>query len=151
MDFEPLDRPERVELLVLEGPMPTPPSLFTRPPGGDHNYVFVRDEQESARHFALRVLRRTRRALRGRRELTKLTCVLDTTPTSPAVRTRFLSALLSALSTKGVCRLFGHGNEMGGVFECMDALSPRLRPGAGLEVRVLEEVNEGRVPSHRFR
>ena len=151
MDFEPLDRPERVELLVLEGPAPTPPSLFTRPPGGDHNYVFVRCEEESARHFALRVLHRTRHALRGRRELTKLTCVLDTMPTSLTVRTRFLAALLSALSKKGVCRLFGHGSETGGVFECMDALSPRLRPGAGLEVRVLGDVSERRVPSHHFR
>ena len=151
MDFERIDRPERVELLVLEGPTPTPTSLFTRPPGGDHNYVFVRGEEESARHFALRVLHRTRHALRGRRELTKLTCVLDTAPTSPTLRTRFLSALLSALSRKGVCRLFGHGNESGGLFECMDALSPRLRPGAGLEVRVLEVVSEGRVPSRHFR
>lgn len=151
MDFERIDRPERVELLVLEGPTPTPSNLFTRPPGGDHNYVFVRGEQESARHFALRVLHRTRHALRGRRELTKLTCVLDVVPTPPAVRTRFLSALLSALSRKGVCRLLGHGNETGGVFECMDALSPLLRPGAGLEVRVLGDVSESPAPSHRFR
>jgi len=143
--------PERVELLVMEGLAPAAPSLFSQPPGGDHNYVFVRSEAESARHFALRVLHRTRRVLRGKRELTKLTCVLDAAPTPPAVRMRLLCALLSALSTKGVCRLFGQENDNGGVFECMDALSPRLRPGAGLEVRVLGGVSEGRAPSPLFR
>jgi hypothetical protein len=129
--------PERIELLVVEAPMLSLAHLLHRPPGGDHNYVFVRDHRESARHFALRVLHRTRKALRGRRELTKLTCVLDGKPKTAVVRKRLLRALLSVLSRHGVCRLLGQEEESSGVFECVDALSPSLRPGAGLEVRLV--------------
>lgn len=132
-----VQEPERVELVVLESKGNAGPELLSRPPAGDHNYVLAYDEAESPRRFARRVLRRTRQALRGQRELTKITCVLgDGAPATVAVRTRLLRGLLSALSRRGVCRLLGSDEQSIGVFECVAAVTPSLRPGAGLEVRL---------------
>jgi hypothetical protein len=131
---------ERVELVVLEskGSSGSGARVLSRPPAGDHNYVLAYDEAESPRRFARRVLRRTRQALRGHRELTKITCVLgEGAPAVMAVRTRLLRGLLSALSHHGVFRLLGTDEESSGVFECVAAVTPSLRPGAGLEVRLL--------------
>jgi hypothetical protein len=129
------EKTERVELVVLESRGKGGAEVLKRPPAGDHNYVLAYDETESHRRFARRVLRRTRQALRGKRELTKITCVLgDRAPI--AVRTRLLRGLLAALSQQGVCRLLGSDEQSSGVFECMAALTPSLRPGAGLEVRL---------------
>lgn len=128
---------ERVELVVLESKGSSGAGVLNRPPAGDHNYVLAYDEAESPRRFARRVLRRTRQALRGQRELTKVTCVLgDGTPGVVAVRARLVKGLLSALSRRGVCRLFGPNEQSSGVFECVAAVTPSLRPGVGLEVRL---------------
>jgi hypothetical protein len=132
-----VEEPERVELVVLERKGNPGAELLSRPPAGDHNYVLAYDEAESPRKFVRRVLRRTRQALRGQRELTKVTCVLgDGAPAVVAVRTRLLRGLLSALSKRGVCRLLGPDEQSSGVFECVAAVTPSLRPGAGLEVRL---------------
>jgi hypothetical protein len=128
---------ERVELVVLESKGSSGSDVLSRPPAGDHNYVLAYYDAESPRRFARRVLRRTRQALRGQRELTKVTCVLgDGTPGVVAVRTRLLRGLLCALSRRGVCRLLGSDEHSSGVFECVAAVTPSLRPGAGLEVRL---------------
>jgi hypothetical protein len=132
---------ERVELVVLESKGSAGAEVVSRPPAGDHNYVLACDEAESPRHFARRVLRRTRQALRGQRELTRITCVLaDGPPAAVRVRTRLLRGLLSALSRRGVCRLLGSDEQSGGVFECVAAVTPSLRPGSGLEVRLFPSV-----------
>ncbi len=128
---------ERVELVVLESKGNASADLLSRPPSGDHNYLLACDETETPRRFARRVLRRTRQALRGERELTKITCVLATGPAAVVrVRARLLKGLLSALSRRGVCRLLGSDEESSCVFECAAAVTPSLRPGAGLEVRL---------------
>jgi hypothetical protein len=132
-----VEEPERVELVVLESKGSSGASVLSRPPAGDHNYFLAYDEAESPRRFARRVLRRTRQALRGQRELTKITCVLgDGAPAVVAVRARLLRGLLSALSRRGVCRVMGSDEQSSGVFECVAAVTPSLRPGAGLEVRL---------------
>lgn len=144
--------PERVELVVLEskGSSGSGSGVLSRPPSGDHNYVLAYDEAESPRRFARRVLRRTRQALRGQRELTKVTCVLgDGTPSVIAVRARLIRGLLSALSRRGVCRLLGSDEQSSGVFACVAAVTPSLRPGSGLEVRLFPGVGAAR-PSAGF-
>jgi hypothetical protein len=129
--------PERIEVLVVEAPMTWTARLLCKPPGGDHNYLLVRDEGESVRHFARRVLRRTRQALQGARELTKITFVLAEVAAPPEVRVRLLRALFSRLGQRGVCRFFARDDRVDAVLESVDALSGGLGRSAGIEVRLV--------------